>query len=109
MFLPKSYSEGTGCNFATHVKRTGVTEATTWQEIQVTSYGIDALTMRVQFDSGGSLPSRCWYFAAMPDLGRLELPDLDEGRDLDISRFGYAERVFGPAQAAAKYGIVWRW
>jgi hypothetical protein len=109
MLLPRTYRKGTGCNFATQVKRTGVAEATTWQEIQVTSHGIEQLTMRVQFDLSTALPARCWYFAAMPDLGRLDPPGAEEGRDLEISDYGYTEKLFGQGDAAAKYGIVWRW
>jgi hypothetical protein len=109
MLLPKAYARGDGCNFATRVKRKGVTGPTTWQEIQVTSYGVDALIMRIQFDLGEALPVRCWYFAAAPDVGRLEPPGPGEQRDLEISRFGYTERDFGAGQAAAKYGIIWRW
>ena len=48
----------------------------------MTSHGVESLTMRVQFDATAALPSRRWYFAEMPDLGRLEVPDPSEGRDL---------------------------
>lgn len=109
VLLPAAYRKGEGCTFATKVTRSGVAEPTTWQEIQVTSHGIDNLTMRAQFDLGVPPPSRCWYFAAVPDLGRLEPPGLGEQRDLDISRFGYVERHFGAGQATAKYGLVWHW
>jgi hypothetical protein len=109
MLLPESYGKGSGCTFATRVTRTGVTDATTWQEIQVTSHGINSLTMRVQFDDQIPLPSRCWYFAAAPDLGRLEPPGPGEDRDVAISRFGYAEHHFGAGEPAAKYGVKWRW
>lgn len=109
MLLPSAYPKGAGCNFATQVKRMGVTGATTWQEIQVTSHGVESLTMRVQFDATAALPSRCWYFAEMLDLDRLEVPDRSEGRDLEVSRFGYAERIFGRGQPTAKYGLVWQW
>jgi hypothetical protein len=109
MLLPTAYARGTGCNFATQVKRTGVTGATTWQEIQVTSHGVEHLAMRVQFDPAAARPSRCWYFAAVPHVGRLDPPDPREGRDLEVSSLGYVEKIFGRGDAAANYGIVWRW
>ena len=109
ILLPKSYDKGTGCTFATHVTRQGVTDPTTWQEIQVTSHGIDSLTMRAQFDLEVPLPTRCWYFAAAPDVGRLEPPEPGEQRDLEISRLGFVEHRFGAGHALAKYGIVWAW
>ena len=109
MLLPKTYKKGETCTFATRVTREGLTDPTTWQEIQVTSHGIASLIMRVQFDTSVSLPERCWHFAAMPDFGRLELPGPEEGRDVEITRFGFAEHHFGVGHAAAKYGMVWRW
>lgn len=110
MRLPEAYAKGKGCTFATRVTRSGMTKPTTWQEIQVTSHGILSLVMRVQFDLQTPLPERCWYFAAMPDVDRLEEPATEEkGRDITISRWGYAEHSFGPATVAAKYGVAWRW
>jgi len=109
ILLPDSYLKGSGCTFATHVTRQGITEPTTWQEIQVTSHGIDSLTMRVQFDTEVPVPTRCWYFAEAFDVGRLEPPDPDEERDLKITSMGFAAHHFGVGRAQAKYGMVWTW
>jgi hypothetical protein len=111
MVLPHSLSKGEGCFFATRVTRSGLSpdDPSTWEEIQVTSQGVDSLTMRVQFDQSLPLPAHCWYFSALPDSDRLEPPAPHEGRNLRISELGYVEHRFGAGMAAAKYGLSWSW
>ncbi|MDG6100947.1 hypothetical protein Daura_01555 [Dactylosporangium aurantiacum] len=108
MLFPKALQRGDKLFFATRVvaEEDGPTMS---REVQVTSHGIDELTIRIQFDNTLPLPKRAWWFAEVPDIDRLIPPEPGDDRYVEISGSGFLERQFGRAKPTAKYGLSWQW
>ncbi|MFF5230651.1 hypothetical protein [Dactylosporangium sp. NPDC000521] len=108
MDFPKPLQRGEKLFFATRVVAQEV-GPTMSREVQVTSHGIEDLTMRIQFDISQPLPKRAWWFAEVPDIDRLIPPEPGDDRFVEVSACGFIERQFARGYPSAKYGLSWQW
>jgi hypothetical protein len=109
MLFPEPVRNGGKVFFASLVRSAAEAPTAPLVYIQVTSYGIVRLVMRLQFHANAT-PRACWVYRGVREPDRESAPDLgDRDRWRIPSSLGYVEHVAENCPPSWYYAVGWTW